>query len=102
MGFCQWFRHFRDKINVLKLLKLKLIVLVFKQHSSQLPKKWCLYIRLLTIKDTSGMNEDSPSFWTKLVNIERKTSKIRSHTKESRLQVKKIKIIEVLFMEENN
>ena len=48
------------------------------------------------------MNEDSPSFWTKLVNIEGKTSKIRSHTKESRLQVKKIKIIEVLFMEENN
>ena len=32
--------------------------------------------------------EDSPSFWTKLVNIEGKTSKIRSHTKESRLQVK--------------
>ena len=102
MGFCQWFRHFRDKINVLKLLKLKLIVLVFKQHSSQSSKKWCLYIRLLTIKDTSGMNEDSPSFWTNLVNIEGKTSKIRSHTKESRLQVKKIKIIEVLFMEENN
>ena len=25
-------------------------------------KKWCLYIRLLTIKDTSGMNEDSPAF----------------------------------------
>ena len=48
------------------------------------------------------MNEDSPSFWTKLVNIEGKTSKIRSPIKESRLQVKKIKIIEVLFMEENN
>ena len=48
------------------------------------------------------MNEDSPSFWTKLVNTEGKTSKIRSHTKESRLQVKKIKIIEVQFMEENN
>ena len=101
MGFCQWFKHFRDKINVLKLLKLELIVLVFKQHSSQ-SQKWCLYIRLLTIKDTSSMNEDSPSFWTKLVNIEGKTSKIRSHTKESRLQVKKIRIIEVLFMKENN
>ena len=74
---------------MLKLLKLNLIVLVFKQHSSQSSKKWCLDIRLLTIKDTSGMNEDSPSFWTKLVNIEGKTSKIRSHTKESRLQVKK-------------
>ena len=86
---------------MLKLLKLKLIVLVFKQHSSQL-QKWCLHIRLLTIKDTSGMNEDSSSFWSKLVNIEGKTSKIRSHTKESRLQVKKIKIIEVLFMTENN
>ena len=48
------------------------------------------------------MNEDSPSFWTKLVNIEGKTSKIRSHTKESRSQVKKIKLIEVQFMEENN
>ena len=88
MGFCQWFRHFRDKINVLKLLKLKLIVLVFKQHSSKSQKNG-VYIRLLTIKDTSGMNEDSPSFWTKLVNIEGKTSKIRSHAKESRLQVKK-------------
>ena len=85
---------------MLKLLKLKLIVLVFKQHSSQSQNG--VYIRLLTIKDTSGMNEDSPSFWTKLVNIEGKTSKIRSHTKESRLQVKKIKIIEVQFMEENN
>ena len=85
---------------MLKLLKLKLIVLVFKQHSSQSQNG--VYIRLLTIKDTSGMNEDSPSFWTKLVNTEGKTSKIRSHTKESRLQVKKIKIIEVQFMEENN
>ena len=85
---------------MLKLLKLKLIVLVFKQHSSQSQNG--VYIRLLTIKDTSGMNEDSPSFWTKLVSIEGKTSKIRSHTKESRLQVKKIKIIEVQFMEENN
>ena len=27
MGFCQWLRHFSDRINVLKLLKLKLIVL---------------------------------------------------------------------------
>ena len=86
---------------MLKLLKLKLIVLVFKQHSSQSQKN-CVYIRLLTIKDTSGMNEDSPNFWTKLVNIEGKTSKIRSHTKESRSQVKKIKIIEVQFMEQNN
>ena len=73
---------------MLKLLKLKLIVLIFKQHSSQSQKNG-VYIRLLTIKDTSGMNEDSPSFWTKLVTIEGKTSKIRSHTKESRLQVKK-------------
>ena len=72
---------------MLKLLKLKLIVLVFKQHSSQSQNG--VYIRLLTIKDTSGMNEDSPSFWTKLVNIEGKTSRIRSHTEESRLQVKK-------------
>ena len=38
MGFCQWFRHFSDRINVLMLLKLKLIVLVFKQHSSQSQK----------------------------------------------------------------
>ena len=73
---------------MLKLLKLKLIVLVFKQHSSQSQKN-DVYIRLLTIKDTSGMNEDSPNFWTKLVNIEGKTSKIRSHTKESRSQLKK-------------
>ena len=86
---------------MLKLLKLELIVLVFKKHSSQSQKNG-VYIRLLTIKDTSGMNEDSPSFWTKLVNIEGKTSKIRSHTKESRLKVKKVKIIEVQFMEENN
>ena len=45
---------------MLKLLKLKLIVLVFKQHSSQSQNG--VYIRLLTIKDTSGMNEDSPAF----------------------------------------
>ena len=54
MGFSQWFRHFSDKINVLKLLKLKLIVFVFKQHSSN--HKKMVFIRLLTIKDTSGMN----------------------------------------------
>ena len=54
MGFCQWFRHFSDRINVLMLLKLKLIVLVFKQHSSQSQKM--VFIRLLTIKGTSGMN----------------------------------------------
>ena len=78
MGFCQWFRHFSDRINVLKLLKLKLIVLlVFKQHSSQSQKngvykafghKRCQWYEF----------EDSPSFWTKLVNTEGKTSKIRS------------------------
>ena len=54
MDFCQGLRHFNDKINVLKLLKLKLIVLVFKQHSSQSQKM--VFIRLLTIKGTSGMN----------------------------------------------
>ena len=46
---------------MLKLLKLKLIVSVFKQHSSQSQKNG-VYIRLLTIKDTSGMNVDSPAF----------------------------------------
>ena len=65
MGFCQWFRHFSDKINVLKLLKLKLIVLVFKQHSSQSQKM--VFIRLLTIKDTSGINlRIPPAFGQKL------------------------------------
>ena len=100
MGFCQWFRHFRDRINVLKLLKLKLIVLVFKQHSS------CSQSQKNKAFDHKRYQwyefEDFPSFWTKLVNIEGKTSKIRSHTKESRLQVKKIKIIAVLCMKENN
>ena len=55
MGFCQWFRNFSDRINVLKLLKLKLIVLVSIQ-AIQFPITKMVFIRLLTIKDTSGMN----------------------------------------------
>ena len=76
MGFCQWFRHFSDKINVLKLLKLKLIVLVFKQHSSQSQKN-DVY-KAFDHKRYQWYEFEDLSFWTKLVNIERKTSKIRS------------------------
>ena len=77
MGFCQWFRHFSDKIDVLKLLKLKLFVLVFKQHSSQSQKDGVY--KVFDHKRYQWYEfEDSPSFWTKLVNIEGKTSKIRS------------------------
>ena len=101
MGFCQWFRHFSDRINVLMLLKLKLIVLVFKEHSSQSQKNG-VYKAFDHKRYQWYEFEDSPSFWTKLVNIQGKTSKIRSHTKKSTLQVKKIKIIEVLCMKENN
>ena len=101
MGFCQWFRHFSDRINVLMLLKLKLIVLVFKQHSSQSQENG-VYMAFDHKRYQWYEFEDSPSFWTKLVNIQGKTSKIRSHTKKSTLQVKKIKIIEVLCMKENN
>ena len=75
---------------MLKLQKLKLIVLiVFKQHSSQSQKNGVY--RAFDHKRYQWYEfEDPPcSFWTKLVNIEGKTSKIRSHTKESRLQVKK-------------
>ena len=101
MGFCQWFRHFSDRINVLMLLKLKLIVLVFKQHSSQSQQNG-VYKAFDHKRYQWYEFEDSPSFWTKLVNIQGKTSKIRLHTKKSTLQVKKIKIIEVLCMKENN
>ena len=101
MGFCQWFRHFSDRINVLMLLKLKLIVLVFKQHSSQSQKNG-VYKAFDNIRYQWYGLEDSPSFWTELVNIQGKTSKIRSHTKKSTFKVKKIKIIEVLCMKENN
>ena len=55
MGFCQWFRHFSDRINVLKLLKLKLIACISIQ-ARQFPITKMVFIRLLTIKDTSGMN----------------------------------------------
>ena len=89
MGFCQWFRHFRGRINVLKLLKLKLIVLVFKQHSSQSQKMVFIYKAFDHERYQWYEFEDSSSFWTKLVNTEEKTSKIRSHVEESRLQVKK-------------
>ena len=101
MGFCQWFRHFSDRINVLMLLKLKLIVLVFKQYSSQSQKNG-VYKAFDHKRYQWYELEDSPSFWTKLVNIQGKTSKIRSPPKKSTLQVKKIKIIEVLCMKENN
>ena len=60
-------------------------------------------IRLLTIKDTmaSGMNYVvSPSFWTNVVSMERKTSKIKSGTKEC-ITCEKIKKIEVMCMKEN-
>ena len=88
MGFCQWFRHFSDRINVLMLLKLKLIVLVFKQHSSQSPKNG-VYKAFDHKRYQWYEVEDSPRFWTKLVNIQGKTSKFRSRTKKSTLQVKK-------------
>ena len=103
MGFCQWFRHFSDKINVLKLLKLKLIVLVFKQHGSQ-SKKYGVYQAFDHKRYQWYEFEDSPSFWTKLVNIEGKTLKIRSQLlkKVHYKTCEKIKIIEVLCMKENN
>ena len=101
MCFCQWFRHFSDRISVLMLLKLKLIVLVFKQHSSQSQKNG-VYKAFDHKRYQWYELEDSPSFWTKHINIQGKTSKIRSHTKKSTLQVKKIKVIEVLRMNENN
>ena len=72
MGFCQWFRHFSDRINVLMLLKLKLIVLVFKQHSSQSQKNG-VYKAFDHKRYQWYELEDSPSFWTKLVNIQGKT-----------------------------
>ena len=88
MGFCQWFRHFCDKINVLKLLKLELIVLVFKQHSSQSQKM--VLIRLLTIKDTSGMNLRIPQLLDKTCQYRREDFKNQiTITKKSTLQVKK-------------
>ena len=53
MGFCEWFRHFSDRINVLKLLKLTHCVSI---QATQFPITKMVFIRLLTIKDTSGMN----------------------------------------------
>ena len=94
-------RHFSDRINVLKLLKLKLIVLVYS--SNTVPNHKNGVYKAFDHKRYQWYEvEDSPSFWTKLVKIEGKTSKIRSHTKKSTLQVKRIKIIEVLCMKENN
>ena len=84
MGFCQWFRHFSDGISVLKLLKLKLIVLVCKQHSSQSQNNG-VYKAFDHKRYQWYEFDDSPSFWAKLVNM---TSKIRPHTKKSTLQVK--------------
>ena len=80
MGFCQWFRYFSDKIKCTQVAEIILSVLLFKLYNSQSQKM--VFIRLLTIKDTSGMNLRTPSFWTKAVgpkavSIERKTSKIR-------------------------
>ena len=58
------------------------------------------------MKNTSGINlrtpPPPPSFWTKAVSIERKTSKIRLCTKKNTLTSEKVKIIEVLCMKENN
>ena len=38
MGFCQWFRNFSDRIECTQVAKIKLIVLLFKQYSSQSQK----------------------------------------------------------------
>ena len=72
MGFCQWFRYFSDIVKCTQVAKIKLIVLLllFKQYGSQSQKM--VFFRLLTIKDTSGMN-----LRTKVVSIERKATKIR-------------------------
>ena len=78
------------ELSVLKLLKLSsvyylILLLLFKQYSSQSQKR------------------TPPSFWTKVVSIERKTSKIRLCTKKSTLLASEnSKIIEVLCMKENN
>ena len=85
MGFCQWFRHFSDRINVLKLLKLTHCITGSIQATQFLITKM-MFIRLLTIKDTSGMNLriNFPQLLDeRLVNIEGKTSEIRLHTKKS-------------------
>ena len=58
---------FSNRINVLELLKLKLIVLVFMQHSSQSQKM--VFIRLSTIKDTSGMNLRIPPVFGQNLSI---------------------------------
>ena len=79
MDFCQWFRYFSDRVKCTRAAKIKLsvlLLLLFKHYGSQSPK--LVFFRFLTIKDTSGMDlRIIPSFWTKVVSIERKTTKIR-------------------------
>ena len=89
MGFCQWFRYFSDRIKCTQVAEIKLIsVLLFKQYSSQSRKM--VFIRLLIMKGTSGMNlRTPPVFGQKVVSIERMISKIRSCTKKSTLLEKK-------------
>ena len=98
MGFCQPFRYFSDRIKCTQVAEIKPTQCIIIQaiFSQKLMKKvtvlndqqnWCL-LKLLTIKDTSGMNlRTLPSVWTKVVSIERKISKIRLCTKKSTLLV---------------
>ena len=89
MGFCQWFRYFSDRVKFTQVAKIKLsvLLLLFKQYGSQSQKM--VFFRLLTIKDTSGMNPPQ-SFWTKVVSIKRKTTTNQiMYLKEYNLLVKK-------------
>ena len=63
MGFCQWFRYFSDRIKCTQVAEIKLSVLLFKQYSSQSQKM--MFIRFLTIKDTSGMDLRTPQLLDK-------------------------------------
>ena len=63
------------ELSVLNLLKLNS---VYYYSSNTVPNhKKTVFIRLFTIKDTSGMNlrTPRPSFWTKAVSIERRNQK---------------------------
>ena len=77
MGFCQWFRYFRDRIKLLKLNS------VYYYSSNTVPNhKKMVFIRRFDDKRYQWYEfEDSRSFWTKVVSIEGKSSKIRSCTK---------------------
>ena len=89
MGFCQWFRYFNDRFKFTHVAEIKLSVLMFNKTD---PNHKNSVYKAFDHKRYHGQWYEfvvSPSFWTNIVSMERKTSKIKSGTKKSTLLVKK-------------